>query len=367
LPLKINNIPSLALFSAGAIFGIILVAMALLPDMSKNTLKAQNNYGRTLASMTAKQAVDASFNHDLVRLQLILRDVVANPHLVQATIHDVENNLLVQAGEVRPHQKGYSAYTSSIVLHDSVAGYITITLKSYASKSQAASTLITLSLLFFVAIIIFSCYRSDAIDWQTADKVEKPKITTPPSEYNSSEAEDGDEASMDKPHSPSVYAVIHIKNYGVIQQQLNTETFNNTLLKLESIIADVLALYNGMEYSLQDNYYILSFNATDATNEAIFRASCSAFLIVELASIIDRVPLDLASFVSANRDELTPSKLPVAGLVLETQAAQDELIQTRLNFMEVGTEDGRMIVANFEQPYKSLLENQHKQLSTLKT
>ena len=367
MPVKIHHFPALALFASGALIGVLLVSMAFLPKIQTLAVNAQNDYGNSLASMTARQAIDASFNHDLVRLQLILQDVVANPHLAQATIHDVENNLLVQAGEVRPTETGFSAYTSSIVLHDSVAGFVTITLKNFDKESGEAGKIILFSILFLCALIAWSIYRERALEWvppvksktnQTGETFTENQEDADGHKTNTAEEENAEDI-------PSVYAVIYIKNHDVLKQQLNRETFHATLQKLEGVIADVLALYNGREFHREENRYVLSFNAIDATNEAIFRASCSAFLIVELASILDKVPLDLASFVSANRDDLVPAKLPVAGLILESQAAQDELIQRRLLFMEVGTEDGRTIVADFEQPFKSLLENQRTQLSNL--
>ena len=55
-----------------------------------------------LANLAAKRAVDATLNHDLVSLQqVVLQDVVDNPRTLLASIHDVENNLLVQAGSTQ--------------------------------------------------------------------------------------------------------------------------------------------------------------------------------------------------------------------------------------------------------------------------
>jgi uncharacterized membrane protein affecting hemolysin expression len=70
-------------------------------------------------------------SHDLVSMQVTLKDIAKNPGVESATIHDLDNRLLVQAGEspglnqvVATHQN----FTAPITLHDSVAGYVTVTL-----------------------------------------------------------------------------------------------------------------------------------------------------------------------------------------------------------------------------------------------
>lgn len=364
MPVKINRIPGLTIFCAGALSGLLLACLLIIPDMSRHLETAQKEYGQTLATTTSKRVIDASFNQDLVRLQLILQELVSHPHIVQATIHDVENNLLVQAGEVRPAAERHTPYTASISLHDSIAGYVTITLQNFDRPLTAILGVLQILAVILFALLAYSLYQAKSIEWIASEKPTDNSSQTVESTSADDEVEAASKEQLDEEHR-QVYAVIHVKNWDVLKQQLATEMFRTTFSKLETIIRDVMALYNGYDFSSKDNFYTLKFNASDAMNEAIFRASCSAFLIVELASIINKVPLDLAAFVSANKEDLVPAKLPVAGLVMETHAAQDELIQRRLNFMEVGTEDGRQIVANFEQPFCTLLENQRKQLVKL--
>lgn len=363
MPLKINRIPGLAVLSAGALLGLILTCLIIVPEVSDRLTSAQKDYGQTLASLTSRRVIDAFFNNDLVRLQLVLQDLVSHPQVVQATIHDVENNLLVQAGEGRPSPETHTAYSASIVIHDSISGYTTVTVQSVNHASaNILATLWTLGILL-ATVLGVSLYHARAFEWLPAQKSPVAQADDESIVDASEEAEEN--APAPEQENELVYAVIHIKNLEVLKQQLTNEIFRSTVSKLENIIGDVLALYSGREFYSQENYYILKFCANDAQNEAIFRAACSAFLIVELASILNKVPLDLAAFVSANREDLIPAKLPVAGLVMESHAAQDELIQRRLKFMEVGTEDGRRIVANFEQPFCNLLENQRKHLTAL--
>ena len=355
LPLKIKRIPGLVVFCGGILLGVILTCFVVLPKINKQLVNAQTDYGQTLASLTAQRVINASFNNDLVSLQVILQDLVTQPHIVQATIHDVENKLLVQAGELRPLATTHSAYTASIAIHDSISGYITVTLRNFTHHLDIIPKFLIAIALVCILLSSLSLYQTQALEWVTSPSRQMAdNAATMLTDVNKNDAADEIEP---------IYVVVHIKNHDVLKQQLTHETFNATFRKLEKIFRDVFALYNGREFHLQQNYYILSFRNDDATNEAVFRAACSAFLIVELGSIIDKIPLDLAAFISSNKNDLIPAKLPVAGLVMESQSARDELIQSRLNFMDVGTDDGRSIVARFEQPFCHLLENQRKYLS----
>lgn len=310
--------------------------------------------------MAAKQAVDAAFNHDLVRLQVILQDVMANPHTQLATIHDVENNLLVQAGETRFGKAQGIEFTAPIVLHDSIAGYVSVNLNPLTETLSSTLTFAGLTTLLLTLIALWDLSRQGAIEVVPGTR----NTGAAKSEDGDSglEFSDGEEAFIEEEEHESVFSVIHIKNLDVLKQQLNGQNFRDTIARLEKIIADVMALYGGSKFVLVDNYYVLTFKASDSVGEAIFRSACSAYLILELASIIDKIPLDLAALVSAQENDVTPEKLPFAGLIVEASAAQNELINRRANFMELGKNDGRQVIAGFKQPFQNLLDGQTKQL-----
>lgn len=327
------------------------------------------DYGNALASLAAQQAVDATFNHDLVRLQVILQDVARNPNVNLATIHDVENNLLVQSGESLPTSEVQQVFTSPITLHDSIAGYVSVTVNEQSWSLDSALILVAAITVLLAVLAIWSLLSSHAIEWSQPSSIQaKSQENTADDEYNDEHHvadENANPIMVPEPTLPCVYAVIHIKNLNVLQQQLNGTSFRDTVARLEHIISDVMALYGGHNFELKDNYYILSFNAHDTRGEALFNASCGAYLILELAGILDKIPLDLAALVSANDEDTTPEKLPFAGLILEAMAGAEELINRRIEFMELGTEDGRRVISSFKQPFNNLLENQRKQLAQI--
>ncbi len=336
-----------------------MLALIFIPNTRAISESFVGNYGSTLANMAAKQAVDATFNHDLVRLQVILQDVIANPHAHLATIHDVENNLLVQAGDSRIRLPDSATFTSPITLRDSVAGYVTVTIKTDEwSLNSAIFLTISVSTLLFV-LALWSLFHSKAIVWQSQTQNDaQNKLEELPEAAS-------DTSSFEEPLHSDVFAIIHIKNLNVLKQQLNGQSFRDTMGRLEKIMRDVMALYGGHQFRLTENYYTLNFQERESRGEALFNASCTAYLILELAGIIDKVPLDLAALVSANKENIVPEKLPFAGLIVEEIAGGEALINRRITFMELGTEDGRQVLSSFRQPFQNLLENQLRQLSQI--
>lgn len=343
----------------GGLLGALLIAVVSLPSLFEDKEALFNQYGESLALLSANHAAEAFPSQNQVELRLILSELKKTPWVEVATIHDIENQLLAQAGK-HVESNDLINFTSPIVIHDSIAGYLTITLdkSNYSNLPILQRVFVITGALLVLAVWL--AIKANFIEIQR----------TPKQEMNHAvEAEEQDKESKDPEEeittSPKVYAVIQIKNLSVLNQQLNHSTLAKTLNKVGKITSDVLALYSGAGCEIEGDCYTLSFGAEDDIHEALFRAVCSAHLIVELASIIHNIPLDLAGLVSANKNDLTPVNIPVAGIQLDESAAEDDLIIRRLRFMDVNEQDGQKIISGFEQPFKNLLENQRKQLAKL--
>ncbi len=358
MSIRLHFVPKLTALCTGGFIASLLLALIFIPNTRTISEEYVASYGKALATMAAKQAVDAAFNHDLVRLQVILQDVIANPHTELATIHDVENNLLVQAGDSRVRHQSSVSFNSPIALRDSIAGYVTVTVSTMTWSMNSAIYLVCALTMLFLVVALWSLFHSHALTWEYSAKA--PDNEEQDTENN---AEEHDHETVLPPEPQSeVFAIVHIKNLNVLKQQLNGASFRETMARLEKIMSDVMALYGGHDFKLVDNYYVLNFYERDDRGEALFNASCTAYLVLELAGIIDKIPLDLAALVSANKEHIVPEKLPFAGLIVEETAGAETLINRRIEFVELGTEDGRQVVSNFQQPFKSLLENQRTQL-----
>lgn len=349
MKIKIHFFPPLAAAALSAGLITCLLGLFLIHHAANKEQALRDDYGQAIARLAAKQAVDASFNHDLVRLQVILQDVMENPHTLLATIHDVENNLLVQAGNNLFAGKG-QVYTSPINMQNTVAGYLSVTVtRDKHATLLLVTPIVALAILFFTFALSL-LLQSKAITYAFSGRV-----------ANEPDHALSEVIVLEEPKE-EVFSVIHIKNLNVLKQQLNGQSFRDTIARLEQIISDVMVLYSGHQFQLIDNYYILKFHTHNNRGEALFNATCSAWLILELAGILDNIPLDLAALVSAKADDLAPEKLPFAGLIVEATAGSEELIHHRIEFMELGTEDGRSVLAGFKQPFRTLLENQRQQL-----
>ncbi len=135
----------------GALVMLLFVAGLGWLHATKTEKAWQSDYGNGIAVMAAKAAVDATLNHDLVSLQVILQDALHSPKVSFATLHDVENNLLVQAGEsLSLHEQRVAAsFSAPISFQQSVAGYVTVYLDSQARPK-------TLTLAFYVGVFLLS-------------------------------------------------------------------------------------------------------------------------------------------------------------------------------------------------------------------
>ena len=359
---KFRVIPPLFTLFIGGLTGVLAISILCIPALHSEKSELLAIYGKTVATMASQQASELMPNQDRVSLRLIMSEVEQQPLVAVATVHDIENKLLAQAGK-QPEGVDTKVFTSPIVIHDSIAGYLTLTLDPRLFFSAFTTSAIFVLSIVFSALAAWSLIKSNAIELDTSSS---PKTTTSnetPTENNKlSNPEQIEEPAQE---SPKVYTVIQIKNLNVLKQQLNSETLSKTLKKVSKITSDVLALYNGSRQEINNDCYTLSFNASDDTHEALFRAVCSARLIVELASIINSIPLDLAALVSTNKDDLIPANIPVAGIQLEENAANDEIIIRRLQFMDVDESNEQKIISEFEQPFQNLLENQRKQLAKL--
>jgi len=337
----------------------------ILPSTHAVNQQFIGHYGKALADMAAKQAVDATFNHDLVRLHVITQDIVDNPNIKLATIHDVENNLLVQAGDTRLGRVSGEVFTTPIILHDSIAGYVSVTVDIAFFSQKSVTLLVVSTAILLLVLSIWSLFRSNALEWlpgepRQATKPVDANLESAPTREKSDQSDPSD--NIESPSEELVFAVIHVKNLAVLKQQLNGQNYRDTIAKLEQVLTEVVALYGGRGFALQENYYLLDFDATNNRGEALFHAACSAFLTLELAGIIGKIPLDLAALVASSDQDLNPDTLPFAGLIIDQEASEEVLMQQRVEFMDLGTENGRKVISGFRQPFKNLLDNQRKHL-----
>ncbi len=329
-----------------------------------------------LARMAAHQGIDATLNHDLVSMQIILQDVVANPGVVLATIHDVENNLLVQAGDAlftRTTDIPLDAYSAPITLHDSVAGYVTVTLATMNNHHRAVMTTVggIMVLLALIGILSLHEHRAQVFVRRPrqplADDQEpsEPEALEPDFELDTTPEEDAGSTA-------NVLARVRVLNFSALRRQLSADTFNAARTHLERLLDEVLALYGGRRRyppaeagaADQADEYLLQFDDGRDIGEAAFRAACGTHLLMQLAAQLRPFAFRLGVEIMPLESTDDSLEVMVNGeeLLIARELADHTLLQERLEFHDDLPDRGSRQLEDFQQPFKALLDKQYQQL-----
>lgn len=358
---------SLLLIVLGA-FG----AWAYIYNSEQNQREQIGHYGQVLANSAARQAVNATLQQDLVSLQAILLEVGQYPNVIGATIHSVENKLLVQSG-FKPNQEIQGRryeFSAPIALHNNVAGYLEVVLDvPRHSERDYRFFMIWMAAIFFSLLVIWwSIQRQwwsqlkdnlpSASDIVTAVVEKMPTINDIP------------EPEPELPKEVSVRLSLDIVNMGKLYQQLNSESFAIVLRRFEKQLQGVLNLYSGQRQMLSGETLIIDFTG-EAFYECSFRAVCAAQLLnsltakspsprLHLAAAVHELSAPVSSnksllkdFVVQHNNHLKPDK----GEILISQRLIDNDLQEHLDIV---SDSGKLV--GLKAPYASLLAKQEEQL-----
>ena len=338
------------------------------------------HYGTALAQLAARQAVDATLNNDLVSLQVILKDVAQNPRVAGATIHDVENQLLVQGGHLPSgshlDQRSFSA---PITLHNAIAGYVTVTLDMeetgnnalYAPLFWSWAALLALSIAVVAVRRESNTNSADADDADDADSQPRTEEIPPAPAI---------EVASTPPAVPRPQVILQLKihNFHPLHSQLNRGSFKSLINRFEQQLQGVQALYGGkLKQSRAGDASLMLTYSGDKRDDCCFRATCSAQLLLGLAAQVQGAQLQLSALLTApaNTDEDTPlwEQLLASGQSpLQPPPQQVYIAQTLLSaslerqaaYTTLAQEQGARLEA-IKPPYSELLAKQQQQLLAL--
>lgn len=385
----LQRLPFSFYFCLGALLAMLVTAI-VYQATTTNTLRKRNiDYGQALASMAAKQAVDATLNHDLVSLQVILSDIVQNASVQTAAIHDVENSLLVQAGNSRPlhgvSSSTYSSFTAPITLQDSIAGYVTVSLDISATHSSRNIWLfLALSGAGLIATATIALYRH--IRYQSNEETGEPddNDSIPQSAQNLSDPPASESCHTDISPEFCSELTLYCSNLVTLRQQLNNDLLKQAVGKFEQQIKGVMALYNGKLIHTSSDQIKLAFYHNNSEEESTFHAVCGALLILSLQSLThssSQVRLSAGitpamQYQHSLMDQLQATeiqaqclnsleKLPQGTVLVAKALADSGEFQQRVSFHSSSTEKDFFSVNEIRKPYLNLLERQREQLSSL--
>lgn len=372
-PSFLNKLSPAFIRSSSIISALVILSSALSIFWVHSFLEQQrqtygHNYGQALANMAAYQSQEATLDHDLLSLQIILQDVAKNPAVIGATIHDVENRLVVQGGHNPDTRRELAreqilgSYNAPITLQESVAGYVTVVLALPKKTDTALFAKLTLLPLFALALALWLLHY---YVYRSATAVVAVPIVT--SNKNDSE-EDTDSASPSEHQSAyiddnfnDIYPVkLHLKMQLLarLKQQLNSKNYKQLLAQFERQLRGVCSLYNGeMVFAGQDQL-ILRFSANSEA-DATFNALCSAKLLQSL-SLDGGINLGLSAYIQGDEQTLCEQlqhHAPDTQLSICEHLMNPD-ISRRAQF------DGQNFV-QLESPWKELLGKQERQLQRL--
>ena len=375
-----RRLPPVFFLSIGALLGLLLTAFVLGERGQQKNAELLQDFGNSLAQLAAKDVVDASISHDLVSMHAVMQEVQAQPRVLMAAVHDLEQTLLVQAGQPRIGVET-QAFSAPIPLHDSIAGHVTVTLNSEFPGEAAVRWALAGTALLLLLLVALALYDTRGEAWElrpvslphrggdrTDDDEVNDEVNGAVNNWHPAPGTDSlDTADMapdweEEPveavlrHSDLVLA---IPNRQRLEQQLNGDMFAELVERFDSSLDDVLALYGGVRVGAptKAGIYCIRFTSSESASEAAFRAVCSAHLIYEL-NRHQRIRFQVVAEVCHPEFDV---KLAVSdnGIFIQT-ALLDTLLQTRVDTLPV--DDDRVSLAGFKPPFSSLLERQQEQL-----
>lgn len=335
------------------------------------SLQSQNRQidrlGETLAQSAAQRAVDATLSQDMLSLRASLQELIRHPQVVGATIHDVENRLLVQSGfgTSRYQASDYRRYSAAVALDDKVAGHLQLTLKP--ARLGASDWQFFWFWGLAVALAALSPWwhhrRNLAAPPNPTPVCEQEMVTNPP------ETQEGREPQ------PQIQLRLQLQlvNLEPLFNQLNRDSFNRQLTLFEQQLKSVIALYGGHYLAQTKDRLLVDFSG-DQSSDCAFRALCSAQLLGELSHLNPGPRLRLAARVHALPNAESKSPKLAETFVLQHQSGEPhqasgititpDLIDEELQqHLEIDAKTGLLV--GVKAPYRQLLDRQQQQLQAL--
>jgi len=351
---------------AGVLGGLLtlwITAMLYYQQANTHFIHAIDSYGYSMTGMAARQAVDATLNHDRISLQVILEDIVKQQAVISATIHDVENNLLVQAGTA-PSTKIEIAnsrqYHAPISLHNSLAGHVTLIIEiDPTAQQQTHWTFLLLASALLASLAGVCWYRGQyaTADYDTTDSA--------PHESNSNKEE---LEPCEKNHLPEILLTLYLTNSDTLYRQLNGEARKARLEQLQQQIQHTLALYTGALIYSGTERIVIGFYGED--NDAALQAACCSYLIQQLNQQHSDITLHIKAHIQpiANIESLIViqqfewQRLNVhqqADMTIASTLLTDSFLKERLI---INQQADCSAITGFNTNYNELLHNQLKRL-----
>jgi uncharacterized membrane protein affecting hemolysin expression len=298
------------------------------------------HFGNSVADQLSQSLKDYLVNEDILSLNVVLNQLVAQGNFDFASIYSADNRLLAQAGRA-PSTDSARMFTRDITWQSASIGYLQIGLGSQAIDEPALNTLILilcLHLLIGAATGLTVWFYSDLIYLWIALPAGRSQ---PPS----------DSLSDDTDHIVAEARPQFAGVSGAETQVVMVAKLLPARLLPEHIqrIAKALSLYGGELAPLEGDNMVINFSR----NDAIYQAICSGLLLIEMFRVIDapirlNVALDMGSDATIDAVN-TPGNARKHASYLASMADNKLLVSVQV-FKQINTSKRCVI-----QPYQSAL------------
>jgi uncharacterized membrane protein affecting hemolysin expression len=331
-----------------------------------------SHYGNIIATQLAQNARDAVIQQDKISLQAMLSELAEQAPMQQATIYDLHNQAIAQAGETGP---GFD-YSASITFQDSIAGYAVITI---SSASMAGPGTLAWQLLMLSMILTGFVYASALpLAKYTTKSTRQPDADTTFAEIPADNEIAHSRAALstqvvEDQLAMTDRALLHITITNPLDSTAMGQRHEQAAQWLKTQLVDICRLYEGQLSSPGANCFVATFYNTDEDNYP-FRALCGASLTMQLLceqtllqcelgltldrqqnSIGDSHEQEVIDSV-ANLARQSPGQLVSGPDFIEHHSIKDRVETQLIN-------PGTIVISAIKQPYNSLLD---RQLCTLK-
>ncbi len=354
---RFKQCPPILGLSFGALLGLLLSAFAIGERAQQQSDQLFAEFGTALVNLTAVRAADSAVNRDLVALHALLRDVVAQDRVVFAAIKDVDDTLMVQAGEA-DWPGSTQTFNAPIPLKNNYAGRITVEISEDFSGDQAVRWAVGGTAVLLLVMVALSLYESYGSFWQLVSRPRRALTRSQAPEAVSALAPDETDANdmPDQAHMARCFLSVNPLNAEALSQQLSEQWYEKVSAQYEQHVRDVMQVYGAKRNpNREKGEGDWVFYAPSGEREALFQTLCAAHLLQNLLK--DHKIRFKLHMVAATRGHL--QTLPREGLFFEAIEIS-EWLAARLDIEEI--ESGLFWVRGIKQPYVAELEAQHQQL-----
>ena len=240
-----------------------------------------DHYGNSIIQLSSQQLRLSLSNRNLIGLQSALDDLSQQQRVINAIVYDVNNQILVQAGNTSgQYTQPHKSLTTTIAIDNTVLGSLTLTLDTHTPEQRG---LALLTVLLFTATLLGGLHITAS--YQRRDTVlqtTSPQTTAAPAtQQEQAKPRKAAQAAPSYPKTPTTYTillVLHLQNLDKLYRQLNAETRQQALGQLQSTLKNILTLYSGEQIATAADSLIIKFDSSDRKN-AILNALCSAYLL----------------------------------------------------------------------------------------